>query len=311
MNSLLNRTFYALKPLIPRSIQIFLRRQRAHYKRKKYLDVWPIDPQSSQPEEWWRGWPGKNKFALVLSHDVDTKKGYRNVFKLADLEEQMGFHSQFNFVPERYGTIEMSLLEELRKRGFGVGVHGLKHDGKLFSSRKIFNERANKINSYLDKWGTRSFTTPSMIRKAQWISELDVDYCVSSFDTDPFEPQSEGIGTIFPYWVENKDSKNRYLELPYTLVQDFTLFVILGEKKIDIWQKKINWIRENAGMALLNSHPDYMSFSSDNCKTEEYPVELYKQFLVYINSKFERECWKALPKDVYNFVNSQSNLVNG
>ena len=34
----------------------------------------------------------------------------------------------------------------LYDNGFEVGVHGLNHDGKLFFSRKIFNERAKRIN---------------------------------------------------------------------------------------------------------------------------------------------------------------------
>ena len=67
----------------------------------------------------------------------------------------MGFRSSFNFVPERYGEISLDLLRELKQRGFGIGVHGLKHDGKLFSSKKIFDERAPRINAYLKKWGTR------------------------------------------------------------------------------------------------------------------------------------------------------------
>jgi hypothetical protein len=27
----------------------------------------------------------------------------------------------------------------------------------------------------------------------------------STFDTDPFEPQPDGMGTIFPFWVPNQD----------------------------------------------------------------------------------------------------------
>ena len=108
-----NRIFYTIKPLIPRRMQIFLRRQIAAYKRKKYASIWPIDPNSATPPKGWVGWPEGKQFALVLSHDVDTRKGYDNVLKLADLEEKMGFRSQFNFVPDRYGKIEIVLLDEL------------------------------------------------------------------------------------------------------------------------------------------------------------------------------------------------------
>jgi hypothetical protein len=48
--------------------------------------------------------------------------------------------------------------------------------------------------------------------------------------------------------------------LPYTLVQDFNLFKILREPNIDIWKRKLDWIAERGGMALINTHPDYMGF---------------------------------------------------
>jgi hypothetical protein len=302
MNQIINRSFYAAKPLIPRPVQIALRRQIARHKRKKYACVWPVDPRAGEKPAGWPGWPEGKQFGLVLSHDVDTRKGYDSVLRLADVEERLGFRSQFNFVPERYGKIEVSLLDELKRRGFGIGVHGLHHDGKLFSSKEIFDERAPRINAYLAKWGTRAFTTPSMIRNHRWMHALEMDYCVSTFDTDPFEPQSQGAGTIFPYWVQNSQTGRRFLELPYTLVQDFTLFILLGERTFDIWMRKLDWIAEKGGMALLNSHPDYMNFSGTCCGREEYPVEFYQNFLKHVHHHHEKRYWHALPAQVWDFL---------
>jgi hypothetical protein len=296
-----NFLFYTFKPIIPRRLQIFLRRQIAQRKRKKYAHVWPIDPNAAAAPKAWPGWPKGKRFGFVLSHDVDTRKGYNNVLRLADLEEEMGFRSQFNFVPERYGQIEIRLIEALKQRGFGIGVHGLTHDGKLFSSKEIFNERAPRINAYLEKWGTRTFTAPSMIRNHQWMQELDIDFCVSTFDTDPFEPQSDGARTIFPYWVSSDSSRTGFLELPYTLVQDFTLFIIIGETTIELWKQKLDWIAEQGGLALLNSHPDYMNFGSGPCGLEEYPVSFYREFLQYVKGQFQKDYWHALPSQVWHF----------
>jgi hypothetical protein len=301
MNNSINHIFYIVKPLILRPVQIALRRLIAQHKRRKYAHIWPIDHNSSKPPEGWLGWPDGKQFALVLSHDVDTRKGYDKVFRLADLEEQLGFRSQFNFVPERYGTVEIRLLNELKSRGFGIGAHGLKHDGKLFSSKKIFDERVPLINGYLREWGTKAFTTPSMIRNHDWMHALDMDYCVSTFDTDPFEPQPDGAGTIFPYWVKDERSNRRFLELPYTLVQDFTLFVILGEKTTDTWQQKLDWIASKGGMALLNSHPDYMHFGGGKLEREEYPVSQYVGFLKGIQNTYKDQYWHVLPSQVLGF----------
>jgi hypothetical protein len=297
-----NQIFYTLKPLIPRPMQLFIRRQLAQHTRLKNGYLWPIDPTSAKPPEGWPGWPDGKQFALVLSHDVDTLKGYDNVLKLADIEEGMGFRSQFNFVPERYGEVSLDLLGELKQRGFGIGVHGLKHDGKLFSSKKIFDERAPRINAYLEKWGTRGFTTPSMIRNHEWMHELDIDYCVSTFDTDPFEPEPEGVGTIFPFWVQSKTSNRGFLELPYTLVQDFTLFVLLGEKTISLWKDKLGWIAPNGGMALLNTHSDYMNFDGKKLLSEEYPVEFYSELLQYIKSAYAGKYFHAIPSEIAAYL---------
>jgi len=293
--------FYSIKPLVPRSLQIFLRRRIARFKHRKYAHIWPIDPNSAKPPEGWSGWPAGKKFALVLSHDVDTRKGYDNVLRLVEFEEKMGFRSQFNFVPERYGKVEISLIEELKSLGFGIGVHGLKHDGKLFRSKDVFDESALKINCYLEEWGTRGFTAPSMLRNHDWMPKLKVDYCVSTFDTDPFEPESQGVGTIFPYWVKGESPGQGFLELPYTMVQDFTLFVILGEKTIDIWKHKLEWIASKGGMALLNTHPDYMNFDGGDCGPEEYPIQFYKQLLVWVKDRFADRYWHALPSQILQF----------
>jgi hypothetical protein len=300
-SSFRNQAFYTLKPFIPRPVQIFLRRQLALHVRRKNGYLWPIDPLAVKPPGGWPGWPDGKKFALLLSHDVDTAKGYNDALKLADIEEEMGFRSTFNFVPERYGVVALDLLGELKQRGFGIGVHGLKHDGKLFNSRKIFDERAPQINAYLKKWGTRGFATPSMIRNHDWMHELDIDHCVSTFDTDPFEPQPEPVGRIFPFWVPTTLPNQGFVELPYTLPQDSTLFVILQEKTIDIWKCKLDWIVEKQGMALLITHPDYMKIGGDKCQLEEYPADYYTEFLQYLKNRYHGQYWHPLTMEMARF----------
>jgi len=293
----LNNIFYIIKPIIPRRLQIFIRQEVVCYKRSKNYHHWPIDPKSGTPPQGWQGWPNNKKFALILSHDVDTQKGHDKCYQLMEIEESLGFRSSFNFVPERY-RVSKDLRNDLVDRGFEVGVHGLKHDGKLFSNKEIFQKRAIKINQYLKEYKAVGFRSPSMHHNLDWIHELNLKYDASTFDTDPFEPQSDGVGTIFPFWVKGTSNQNGYVELPYTLAQDFTLFILMRERTVDIWKKKLDWIAQNGGMALLNTHPDYMSFNKDKPGVEEYPVEYYSEFLKYIKSKYNGEYYHALPKDI-------------
>jgi predicted glycosyltransferase len=295
--------YYQVKPFIPRSLQIFLRQRIAAAKLKSNKNIWPIDHYADIKPSDWKGWPEKKKFALVFQHDVDTIYGLRNCASLMDLDLQMGFLSSFNFVPEDYSPLP-TLLKNLREAGFEIGVHGLKHDGKLFLDKTAFCKNAPRINYYLKKWGALGFTSPSMLRNLAWMAELDIEHGCSTFDTDPFEPQSEGVGTIFPFFATNQSKTKTYVELPYTIPQDHTLFVILKNSDIRIWKEKLDWIAEKGGLALLNTHPDYMNFSDTPCAAEEYTIRFYKEFLQYIKDKYSGQYWNVLPRDLASFWNA-------
>ena len=300
MQDYTRRLYYQFKPFIPRRIQIFVRRKLVQLKLPLCTNVWPIDERTAIPPEGWSGWPDKKQFALILTHDVDTVKGQRNCKNLIKLEEQFGFKSSFNFVPERYNVLP-ELRHYLTKKGCEVGVHGLYHDGKYYQSRKTFQERAMRINHYLKKWQSVGYRSPSMLHNLGWIFDLNVEYDASTFDTDPFEPQPEGKGTIFPFFVRGKSPQKGYVELPYTLPQDFTLFILMKESSINIWKQKLDWIVENGGMALLITHPDYMIFEKKKPGFEEYPARYYEELLEYIKLKYEGSYWHVLPKDISRF----------
>jgi hypothetical protein len=237
---------------------------------------------------------------LVLSHDVDTDVGVKKVKQLAEVMSGLGLRSSFNFVPERYAITE-KLRQYLVENGFEIGVHGLVHDGKLFSSRQVFEKRAKRINYYLKQWNAVGFHAPSMHRNMKWIHEFHIEYSKSTFDTDPFEPQPDGVRTIFPFWVENGGTGRGYVELPYTMPQDHLLFVILQEKDITIWREKLAWIAGKGGMALLNAHPDYMAFHKGPYAGETYPASRYAAFLEHVRKEYEGLYWQALPREIARF----------
>jgi hypothetical protein len=292
--------YYHLKPLIPRSVQLWLRRNLVHRKRSQFDNIWPIDERCGNPPPGWSGWPNNKRFALVLTHDVETGRGQKKCYPLIELEMQLGFCSSFNFVPEGY-TVEVELRHYLIEHGFEVGVHGLNHGGNLFKSRKFFLSRVPKINHYLKEWKSVGFRAPSMYHNLEWVQDLEIEYDASTFDTDPFEPQPDGVETIFPFWIGWDSDSRGYVELPYTLPQDHGLFVIMKEKNIDIWKRKLDWIAENGGMALLITHPDYMNFDEKISGIEEYPARYYGEFLEYIKNNYEGEFWHVLPKEIALF----------
>ena len=100
---------------------------------------------------------------------------------------------------------------------------------------------------------------------------LGVEYDSSSPDTDPFEPKSGGCCTWWPFF--NRD----LVEVPITLTQDHTLFVILQRSDDALWREKADFLRDRGGMALLVTHPDYM--------TEPAFVDLYRGFLARLRRR--------------------------
>jgi glycosyltransferase involved in cell wall biosynthesis len=305
-----NRIYYGLKPYLPLRLRMALRRMVARRQRKAFQDVWPIKASAGHQPPDWPGWPDGNKFAVVLTHDIEGARGIANCRPLMRLEKQMGFRSSFNFVPESEYTVSAAFREELRHEGFEVGIHDLKHDGKLFKSREAFRNGAVRINRYVRAWGARGFRSAFMFHNLDWAHDLDVDYCSCTFDTDPFEPQPDDVGTIFPFWVPRpsiENGRNGYVELPYTLPQDSTLFLLLQEQQPDIWIKKLDWIAERGGMVLLNTHPDYMAVNG-RAAGNEYPLEFYKRFLNYVRANYAGSYWQALPEEVAAYV---SGHVNG
>jgi hypothetical protein len=144
-----------------------------------------------------------------------------------------------------------------------------------------------------------------MHHNLDWIHDLNITYDASTFDSDPFEPQPDGMGTIFPTWIGRNGSGEGYVELPYTLPQDFTVFVLLKEKNIEIWKKKLDWIVKKGGMVLLITHPDYMNFGNKKIRYDEYPVDYYIDLLDYIKTRYKDQYWNVLPRDLAVYIKEQ------
>jgi peptidoglycan/xylan/chitin deacetylase (PgdA/CDA1 family) len=302
------RVYYQIKPFFPQPVAWVLRRWYSNPKRQQFPLSWPIEPRYAQfqwevirqvigisgnnPIKFVNFWPGGEHLALVLTHDVETREGQDFVRKVADQEEKLGFRSSFNFIPERY-SIDDDLVEELMHRGFEVGIHGLKHDGKLYRSKQTFLERSTLINQYLKKYTAVGFRSPLTHRQPEWMQSLDIEYDSSFFDTDPYEPMPGGSMSIFPYFI------GRFVELPYTLMQDYTLTSFLHETTPRIWMEKVNFLEQYHGMALVNSHPDYLQ--------KEQSWNVYAQFLSEMKQK--ETCYHALPREVARWWHYRSLLT--
>jgi hypothetical protein len=317
--NVLRNLYYDLKPYLPHPVRMAFRKRLAQRILKRNSNVWPINPACAAKPPGWVGWPGNKQFALVLTHDVESRKGVDQSEALLALESDLGFRSSFNFIPEGSYRVDEALIHRIKAEGFEVGVHDLHHNGKLYRNKKKFDAAVPRINKYLREWNAVGFRSGFMHRNLDWLHALDIEYDMSTFDTDPFEPQPDGANTIFPFWVPDrhhdglsnticrKNSSCGYAELPYTLPQDSTLFIILGEPNIATWMEKVEWIAGNGGLVLLNTHPDYICFDTRNSPRScaMYSSSLYLEFLNEIKAKYADAYWHALPREVANFTRTK------
>jgi hypothetical protein len=282
------QTYYRLRQLVPLTFrQILQRRRKVQTSEDWYINADHISALAfciageASPQVVIHPWPEGARFSFVLTHDVETRDGLRKISKIADLEEQLGLRSSWNFVPYKY-KVDEGLVRDLQSRSFEIGVHGYNHDGKLYSSKKVFHRRVPGINAALVKYGAVGFRSPMVHRNLEWLQQLNIEYDASCFDIDPFQPMPGGVGTIWPFVA------GKFIELPYTLPQDHTLFVALNERDARIWTKKRDFLIQHDGMVLMLTHPDYL--------TTSHHLDLYRAFLTETHSI--PGCWHALPNQV-------------
>jgi peptidoglycan/xylan/chitin deacetylase (PgdA/CDA1 family) len=171
----------------------------------------------------------------------------------------------------------------VRERGHEIGVHGLQHTGKLFSSRAEFEARAPRINAYVRDWGVTGFRSPATYRNPFWLPELDVDHDSSYMDNATCEPQRGGVCAPFPFMLSE-----RLVELPISLPMDHTLINILRQDVIAACTAKVDWVRRQHGLAVALFHPDY--------NTTEASRERYGALLDVLAA--DATGWGALPHEI-------------
>jgi peptidoglycan/xylan/chitin deacetylase (PgdA/CDA1 family) len=291
--------FYRLKPLIPRQLQLAARRILVRRQGRPSFPAWPLDESvtrlvhfyarclllasNSQCVRFRWFWPGCQRSALILTHDVESAAGLRLAVDIADVEEERGFRSSFNIVASWY-PIDAGIVRELSRRGFELGVHGVYHDRSMFSSRTAFEAQQPLLREAVRTLRAEGFRSPATHRVFEWLGELPVSYDCSIPHSDPFEPQPGGCCTPWPFFIGD------VVELPYTMPQDHTLLTLLRQRSLDLWHMQLDRIDRLHGLAQILTHPD-PGYLGDRAKRD-----LYTAFLDAVGER--PGVWRALPREV-------------
>ena len=302
LRSLLVRAYYAVRPVIPRPLQIAMRRAFTKVQEQAPFPGFPVEPAlhdfyewlfqlvaefAGGPVPWLDLWPGGHEWALVLTHDVETDAGLAALDTLRDIERDAGHPSSWNFVPRRYQTPD-AVLDGLRAEGCEIGVHGLLHDGRDLGSLRLLRRRLPAIREYADRWGAAGFRSPATQRTWEWMPLLGFDYDTSYHDAAPYEPRPGGSCSYLPYFIGSPGRAGDMVELPITLPMDHTLFQILQQPDASTWLAKAAHVRSRGGMVLILTHPDYAH--------DPRVTDGYRQLLEAYRG--DPTVWRALPREV-------------
>jgi hypothetical protein len=311
-NGLIRDLYYAVRPWMSLAVRKYLQRIYLRGWDKVPFPHWPVDRTADRllqrllvlaltsnkaesiPFIWF--WPEGAKACAVMTHDVEAVPGKDFCSALMDINDSFGIPASFQIVPEERYSVEPNFLEQIKRRGFEVNVQDLNHDGKLFLNRSEFERRVKAINRYGRAYEAVGFRSAVLYRNEEWFNLLEFEYDMSVPSVAHLDPQRGGCCTIMPYFIGN------LLELPVTMTQDHSLFNVLNDFTLELWQRQIQLILKHHGLMNFIVHPDYVLTSRAQ--------RAYKELLASLmRLRANDGLWIALPRDVNRWWRQRDHMV--
>ena len=303
--------YYVIRPVTPVSVRKHLQRFSLRKWDKRVFPRWPVDTSvestletsmrlnlqahgvKEMPFIWF--WPDGAQACALVTHDVEAKPGRDFCGQLMDIDDSYGIKSSFQVVPESRYPVPESFLADIRQRGFEINVHDLNHDGNLYKGYEEFRRRAVEIEKYRKLFDSRGFRAGVLYRNIDWFDLLHFEYDMSVPNVAHLDPQHGGCCTTFPYFIGDM------LEIPVTMTQDYSLFHILRDYRLDLWESQMSIVREKHGVMSLIVHPDYI--------VQEREQSVYRNLLSRLSELRETAgVWTALPGEVNDWWRQRSRM---
>jgi len=304
--------YYRFRPLMPVAFRKHLQGFYLRDRDRIQFPHWPVDRsvdillerllvlamkeagRDRLPFIWF--WPDRHSSCGVMTHDVETKEGRDFCGRIMDIDDEHGIKGAFQIVPERRYPVPVSYLESIRERGFEINVQGLDHVGDLFGNREVFVESARKINQYAREYGARGFRSPALYRNTDWFQDLEFSYDMSVPSVARLEAQRGGCCTIMPYFLPGGMT-----ELPVTMTEDYSLFHIMNDYSMSLWEKQMRLIIEGHGLMNVIVHPDYV--------TARPAMDVFRKLLERMNRLVADDgVWMTLPKEADRWWRERSQM---
>jgi len=205
-------------------------------------------------------YPAGRPGAVLLTHDIDSRRELAGVLTLRELERRFGLTASFGFIPE-VSWPDRDLFDGLIAEGCEVYCHDERHDGKLpyKGVRTIANvfERFFESHAYARDL-VRGFRSGQLLMTPVLLEVLRdwFEYDLSLPDTERGGPygSTAGCATVYPFLIDG------LLEIPLTLPQDFYLANVErydASRMQAVWKHKLDAVLSCGGVAVVNTHPSW------------------------------------------------------
>jgi hypothetical protein len=305
------KTYYAMRPFLPTSVRKHLQRMALRGWERARFPRWPVDqtvdrlfdhmmacvirahPGERIPFIWF--WPDGYSSCATMTHDVETALGRDFCGTLMDLDDAFGIKSSFQVIPEVRYEVSDEFLHTIRERGFEINVHDFNHDGDLFRDREEFLRRVARINDYGRKFRSSGYRSGVLYRNLDWYEFFDCSYDMSVPNVGHLDPQHGGCCTTKPYFI------GKILEIPVVATQDYTLFNILGQCSMDLWERQIELVRGQNGLISFIVHPDYL--------LDKPARDLYSTLLGRLAElRGQSKMWIPLPRELNDWWRNRNEM---
>lgn len=242
-------------------------------------------------------WPSGKRYAVILTHDVDSEWGFddpHGIRAFEEIERRYNLRSAW-MVTSSIEEAGRPCLKNLVDTGHEIGFHGTRHDHRLaFLSEKEMEKEFRQAAPFLEAYRPQGFRSPGYHRTPLLYKKLSEHLRYEMSCHDVFEnvlsplPSLEGSGTCFPFNLEEPG----LVEIPTTVAEDYVLEMKGGGPKqaLESQKKIIEIIKKKGGVANLLTHPE------PQLSSRKPWIELYDALLTQI--KNDSTAWTPLPREL-------------
>ncbi|MBN1122369.1 MAG: polysaccharide deacetylase family protein [Anaerolineae bacterium] len=227
---------------------------------------------------------------ICLTHDIDTRIGHDFWHRAIEVEQKYGLYSTSNVLTDGPYNLDLDWLEQIKRQGFEIGLHGDFHD--LASGYRRREVLKGRLQRSLDVLGGQvdGYRAPGLSiseRSMSVLQELGFKYD-SSLTTNLF--YTKGLELYQPYLYP---SINLW-ELPLT-VQDDGLFRdrnLSEVQAVDLLKTIVHLLGTVGGLFVINTHPSIL----------QSRLSYYDEWLGWL---VEQQVEVLLARDLVSSLNEQ------